>query len=547
MANEKREEPFAGTEPAVGAEKAADEAQTPQVVMIPVELIDRCAKNRESAADASIPELAESIARDGLINPISLRLLDSGRYEIITGERRWRAHLHLKRVEIPAIVKRMGDTEAQVERLMENLMRKDLEPLEKGEGIAALLETNGGDFADAAGRTGWSESWVRRLAKLPKLIPEWREALAKEDTSYELIAGNIVKMAEIAVLPEDTQRLLLDGSYFFGTRTLDAMRRVIALVMMRFDMRPWNSNWDDSHYQGRENVAPRKQRCKSCSRRSDRDHLFSAVLESVEKNTDKTYCLDPACWKAKTAAWCQELIERHPEALVSGEGFSGHEGDVCKEKYGEKWIRSYEWIEREEGKEESASNIFNVPGEVILVGGVRAGKLVSVWLRGEMKETKKARNEPAKTEDEEEEEEEEEPELAEDALREMRDELHRIIPTDFDLTNGTVPYLLRWAVFLGIPSLKYMPEEMNLPTALNGMWDGPGVFWSVMRLQIINLLLGKDPHYFDDEGVRGDMRASLGEAFGTKVKSKLDRLLDGNPEAMPEEEREAAPEEAEPA
>lgn len=522
-----------------GAMPAGGTAPPRQVEMIPVAQIDRCGKNRDSAHDGAIPQLAGSIARDGLINPITLRRLENGRYEIVTGERRWRAFLHLDRVEIPAVVKDIGVAEAQIERLMENLMRKDLEPFEKGDGIAALLETNNHDYADAAGRVGWSESWVRRLAKLPKLIPSWREALeADEDGDYPHIAGNVEKMAEIAVLPPDTQQLLLDKGAFLYARTVSAMRRNIARALMRIDMKPWDYRWEESHYQGHKGAAPQKQRCKACSRRSDRDNLFAPVLAEGEgMDESKVYCLDPACWEAKTAAWCAELLARNPDAKVSWDGSTGHElGAECARKYGERWLRTSDWMQREENTKPGSMKFFTQPDQLIFIGGVRAGQKISIWRRSKKDES---REETAGTEREgqaespEEETREEEP-YWDDATEARRQYLEAIIPTEINIADMNIAmHLLRWAVFFGLPSVKTAPANANMPTSLSGPWDSAGVFWRVLRSEIIGILLGLHHVCRNDANIVNDARISIETALGISL---TDPNADGNSEEESESE-----------
>ena len=97
---------------------------------------------RETFAKEDIQELAGSIKRYGLLQPISVR--DEGdSYQIIAGERRWRASQFAGLQEIPAVVKSVSDEELMVLSLIENVQRKDLEPLEKGRGLAEVYRLGG--------------------------------------------------------------------------------------------------------------------------------------------------------------------------------------------------------------------------------------------------------------------------------------------------------------------------------------------------------------------------------------------------------------------
>ena len=90
--------------------------------------------------ESSLAELAESIRAQGVVQPILVRSLDGGRFEIIAGERRWRAAQRAGLMQVPAVVRDVADQAALALSLIENIQREDLNPLEEAQGIARLQQ-----------------------------------------------------------------------------------------------------------------------------------------------------------------------------------------------------------------------------------------------------------------------------------------------------------------------------------------------------------------------------------------------------------------------
>ena len=128
---------------------------------------------RREFDEEALAELADSIAQHGLIQPITVRPLDTGFYQIIAGERRWRASRMAGLTEVPVTVMEADDKTAAQLALIENLQREDLNPLEEAKGYETLMETYGLTQEEAAGSVGKSRPAVAnalRLLKLPKSI-----------------------------------------------------------------------------------------------------------------------------------------------------------------------------------------------------------------------------------------------------------------------------------------------------------------------------------------------------------------------------------------
>ncbi len=127
--------------------------------------------------DAALSELADSIKEQGVMQPILVRAVDNGRYEIIAGERRWRAAQRAGLSEVPALVKDVPDNHALALALIENIQREDLNPLEEAMGLARLIEEFGLTHEAAAKAVGRSRSAVTNLLRLTQLAKPVQEHL----------------------------------------------------------------------------------------------------------------------------------------------------------------------------------------------------------------------------------------------------------------------------------------------------------------------------------------------------------------------------------
>ncbi len=123
--------------------------------------------------DKALEELAKSIEQNGIIQPLLVRPMADGSYQLVAGERRWRAARIAGLHEVPVTIREMTDEEASVFALIENLQREDLNVVEEAEGIKSLIETYGFTQEKAAERVGKSRVAVTntlRLLNLPKSI-----------------------------------------------------------------------------------------------------------------------------------------------------------------------------------------------------------------------------------------------------------------------------------------------------------------------------------------------------------------------------------------
>ena len=149
---------------------------------LPVSQVENCSgQPRKSFDETALAELADSIREHGVIQPLTVRKLSSGYYQIVAGERRWRAARLAGLSEIPAVVIDADDKKAAELALVENLQREDLNPMEEAAGYQSLIQTYHMTQEEAAQRVGKSRSAVANVMRLLALQPSVRR-LVEEGT-----------------------------------------------------------------------------------------------------------------------------------------------------------------------------------------------------------------------------------------------------------------------------------------------------------------------------------------------------------------------------
>ena len=132
---------------------------------------------RKTFAESSIAELADSIRRNGLIQPIIVEELGEGRYRIVAGERRWRAAQVAALEEIPVIVRSFSAEKRLEIALIENVQREDLNPVEEAEAYRGIMELTGCTQEEVADKVGKSRPAIANALRLLKLGPSPLAAL----------------------------------------------------------------------------------------------------------------------------------------------------------------------------------------------------------------------------------------------------------------------------------------------------------------------------------------------------------------------------------
>jgi ParB family transcriptional regulator, chromosome partitioning protein len=153
-------------------------APAPEATGKPLEIaLDRIDRNpnqtRTTFDEAKLAELAQSITATGVVQPVTVREMPGGRYQLIMGERRWRASRAAGKTTIPAIVRQVSDEQAMEMTIVENLQRADLNPMEQARAYARLsheFNLNQEQIATRTGKDRASVSNYIRLLRLPKSV-----------------------------------------------------------------------------------------------------------------------------------------------------------------------------------------------------------------------------------------------------------------------------------------------------------------------------------------------------------------------------------------
>ena len=145
-------------------------------LFLPISQVESCASQpRKNFDEDALQDLADSIREHGILQPLTVRKLSSGYYQIIAGERRWRAARIAGLTEVPVIVVEADDRKAAELTMIENLQREDLNPMEEAAGYQVLIEQHHMTQEEAARRVGKSRSAVAnamRLLNLPEKVLE---------------------------------------------------------------------------------------------------------------------------------------------------------------------------------------------------------------------------------------------------------------------------------------------------------------------------------------------------------------------------------------
>ena len=157
---------------------AALKADTSDSLYLPISQIEPYGNQpRKYFDEAALHDLADSIHEHGILQPLTVRKLSSGYYQIIAGERRWRAARIAGLQQVPAIVIEADDRKMTELALIENLQREDLNPIEEAEGYKSLMENYQMTQEEAAARVGKSRSAVANSLRLLGLCADVRKLL----------------------------------------------------------------------------------------------------------------------------------------------------------------------------------------------------------------------------------------------------------------------------------------------------------------------------------------------------------------------------------
>lgn len=200
------------------------QAQTGGSVNLPISQVEPGLNQpRKHFDEEALADLAESIRQHGMLQPLTVRRLASGYYQIIAGERRWRAARQAGLEEVPAIIIEADDRKVMELGLIENLQREDLNPMEEAAGFRSLIETYHMTQEEAAQRVGKSRSAVTNALRLLNLTPSVAK-LVEED---RLSAGHARALLPLSpALQEKAASAILAGG--LSVRQTEALAKRLA-------------------------------------------------------------------------------------------------------------------------------------------------------------------------------------------------------------------------------------------------------------------------------------------------------------------------------
>lgn len=192
-----------------------DDAES-ELMSLPISKVEpRLEQPREYFDEAALQDLADSIAQYGLIQPITVRKLDTGYYQIIAGERRWRASRMAGLLEVPVRVIEADDRRTAELALVENLQREDLNPIEEAKGYRTLIEEYGLTQEEAAKSVGRSRPAITNAMRLLSLSAPVLEMVEKGTLS----AGHAR-----ALVPISDEKLQLEAANEVRDKNLSVRR-----------------------------------------------------------------------------------------------------------------------------------------------------------------------------------------------------------------------------------------------------------------------------------------------------------------------------------
>lgn len=256
---------------------------------------------RHSFAEDKLQELAATIADHGVIEPIVVRPWPDGqqqesawrgkevKYEIVSGERRFRASRIAGAETIPALIRHLTDNQVLEIQVIENLQREEVHPIEEAEGYQILMQRTKCSAEELAAKVGKSKAYIYARLKLTALCDAAREAF-RED---KLSASTALLIARIPgkKLQEDALEAITDGYGDEPFSYRDAQNHIQQYFMLRLREAPFDLDWED---------LPRITSCAACPRRSGNQPELFADIESAD------VCTDPPCFNKKREAWAEQ-------------------------------------------------------------------------------------------------------------------------------------------------------------------------------------------------------------------------------------------------
>ena len=333
---------------------------------------------------AKLQELADSIAASGVHQPILLRPLPAHRledthrdaralkqpapeYELVAGERRWRACQRAGVRQVPAMIRPMTDAQALEAQVIENLQREDVTELEEAEGYSVLMDSQGISLEQVAQKIGKSKSYVHTRIKILELCQLGQEALreGKIDFSCALPIARIPdEQLQIKAL-EDA----LDEDYNGDRMSAREVQRMVrSRFMLQLDKAPFDIADAD--------LCPKAGACSTCQHRTGANRDLFADVDSAD------VCTNPPCYYEKADAQTELLVR---DAQDKGQHvITGQEAaELASDHWGNSKLKGYR---RLDSVEDSPTDVplRKIIGEQMQAEGIQPTKVEHPRKKGEL-------------------------------------------------------------------------------------------------------------------------------------------------------------------
>ena len=228
---------------------------------------------RKKFCEVSLSDLADSISRQGVLQPVAVRpLADPDRYELIYGERRYRASLLAGKEDIPAVIHDVDEATAFEIALTENIQREDMTPTDEGKAFQSLIDSGRHDVKSVALLFGKSEAYIRTRLNFAVLIPQLALLLEQDEITVSVAS-------EICRYSEDIQREVFTAHFADGV--YQNWRGLKATVLASRIQSEYTTRLNDYRFN--------KSGCVSCPHNTCNLRLFSE--DSAEANCANRQCL----------------------------------------------------------------------------------------------------------------------------------------------------------------------------------------------------------------------------------------------------------------
>lgn len=285
---------------------------------VPLSLLNVSKTNpRRTFEEVALKELAESIRAQGILSPLLVRPLTENGFEIVFGERRYRAAQLAEQETVPVRIKQMTDAEALEAQLVENLIRAEIHPMEEAQGFRALLDLEEPKYSieQIAAKVGKTPAFVASRLKLTDLSPAAVEAFYAD----EIGVGHALLLAK---LPSDQQEQALSACF---KEVYNGSQKPSRILLPVRSLQFWiDSNillvLKDAPFNKRDpQLVPAAGSCADCPKRTGHNKLLFG--DDLGRQGDR--CTDPTCYQAKVRAHVTQAIAAKPELVQISTAYGG--------------------------------------------------------------------------------------------------------------------------------------------------------------------------------------------------------------------------------